>query len=483
MTAEYLIVARDLTTGDIVGTIPRRALLNLNYERRVNDTSSIEFQISGMVYPWLRERINIQNGAWQTMKLDTVLEVWRRPSGLDRGVGQWPEQPNFGIGVWYRDEQFFMRYIRDDMLPDGRTRFTVIGKEKKDALARADIFPREALPPEGKETVDFTSVWPWTMPIETTFDGLDHTLPPPYPTRSTGEIMEALYDRAQVGNTVALDTTYFNTVTPGTVAGIPVHTIGERYSNLLETLQNASAASWFASYYSQDSTPPDEGIDFDLTPDPDAPYWPWTFELFVGGRGVDRRTGTDNPLIFSVENGNVVSPTFINDRLTEITRTIVAGAGTDMARDVILMTSPDAIAASPLNKRDDYIDARNAEPLNYIVGPPVQVIGFGQLVKEGFHHLKENGERQDLYFTAGRNIEYGIDYNLGDLVTATLFGQTRDYQIRNIAVRLNPNGTDTVTIECGLLDGTFKKGRDIYQQMIALMKETERKLKEGQAAE
>lgn len=460
---DYVINIRSIKDGRLLVTIPQDGLLACYYERKVNELGTFEATLNSQRYPGIRELVNLRGNIFPYgITLDSVVEIWRRPT-LRSGLP----------GIWRMDAQFLLRYVRDQMLENGLERFTIIGRDIKHVLGRAAIFPKGATPPEGQETGDFTAVFPWPLPDEATFKGMPHVAD----DDSTAEKMYGMFLRAQAVNQIALDPTYFTnaTIDPG---GIPVHVIGERYSNLLDALQNASGASWFASYYALESTPANEGCDFDLIPTVTvAPFWPWEFRVFVGGRGNDRtKANSEWPVIFTFTQG-VRLPTYIHDMLTQKTRAIVGGQGDDVNRDVLLLTNPTTIAYSPLNKNDAYIDARQAEPL------ALPDVGFGQLVKDGLYLLKEEGEQEEFTFEVSRNLIYGVDFDLGDLVTVETPYLERDYQVRGVHVRMNENGTEDVAVEFGLLDGTSVRGRDLLEQMLQLIRDNEKKMEETQAAE
>lgn len=465
--AEYAFNIRRLDTEQLVASLPRNAFLHFFYDRRVNDSGTFEGTINTQLFPWVRNLINLRGERFpHGITLDNVLEVWRKPVPV-----------NGSAGIWRLEGQYFIRYVRDQMMENGVQRFSIVGRDVNHVLSRAMIFPRGAIPPEHQSSADFLGDFPWTLPTEETFKGQ------PYvgDTDSTAEKMYGMFLNAQANNDVALDPTFFGnaSIDPG---GIPEHIIGERYSNLLEALQNASGASWFASYYALESTPADEGCDFAIMPTVSSPpYWPWDFTVFVGGRGVDRRIGGPNELIFSAAAGNMDVPVYIHDMLQQKTRVAVGGAKEGVNRDVILVTNPTVIGWSPLNKNDQYIDARQAEEVP--PKPGTVAADFGQLVKDGLWTLKEQGEQEEVTFQVGRNVEYGVDFDLGDLVTVSTPYLLRDYQIRNIYITLDERGQENVQIEFGLLDGTSVRGRDLLEQMLQLIRENQKKMEEGQAAE
>jgi len=459
----YSFNIRNVRSGNLLFALPEEAFISFYYRRLVNEPGEFEGTINSSLYPQIRNIIDLRGSRYpQGITLDAILEVWRQPTYFT-GL----------LGLWRLDAQFLIRYVRDEMLDNGIIRFTVIGRDIKHLLGRAAIFPKGATPPEGQSSNDFSSVFPWTLPTEDTFKGSPHV----NDDDSTAEKMYGMFLRAQAVNQIALDPTYVTnaTIEPG---GIPNHVIGERYSNLLEALQNASGASWFASYYAFESTPADEGCDFDLLPAPTPPYWPWTFKVFIGGRGTKRTKDTLQPVVFSFTEG-VSTPTYIHDMLTQKTRAIVGGFGEGVDRDVILVTNPTAIGYSPLNKADAYLDARQAEELD----ETTPEIGFGQLVKEGLYLLKEEGEQEEFTFHVGSDMVYGLDFDLGDVVSVETPYLSRDYQIRGVHVRMGEDGREEVSVEFGLLDGTSVRGRDLLEQMLQLIKENEKKMEEAQAAE
>lgn len=442
--------------GTYLTSIPPESWIYFDYERVVNDVGYCEGVLSTALYPELRDAFYIGMGDPRD-NLDGILEIWRQPR--DGPTGQ-TLRPRL-------DAQYLIRYNRNEETNDARRRLTVIGRDQKHLISRCNVHPRGAIPPEGQSTTDFTAVFPWTLPTTDTFTGPPH-LGTGY-GNDTAEIMWAMAARCQVTNPVAFATTHVTVPGAPSTGGIPDHRISERYTPLLEALQTASGASWYASYFGYESTPADNGCDFDLVAASTPPYFPWTFTVFPGGRGTDRRIGTTRPMVFSDTLGNILQPVTITDHLDEKTRIIAAGAGDGLNRDILLVTKPTAIGRSPLNKNEEFVDARRAQP--FALGPPV--IGFGDVLMAGQNRLKENGVREAFTFLVSGSAEYGRDYDLGDLVTAAFQDKQEDYQIRSIRVLLDTSGAEAVTVEFGSLDGMYWKGQDSLDQIISVIKDVE----------
>lgn len=443
--AQYRFFMRE-ADGTALAWIPPTSWLYFGYTRRVNDVGRFEGIFSPSISPSLMTYFDVEPGAY----LDAILEVWRSPN-------QHPP-------VYRLEQQFLVRYRRDELLNDGRDRVTVIGRTPEFLLESCHIHPEGAIPPDGDEPADYYALWPWALPGAATFTGPPHTLV----GSDTYDKLQAMFSRCLVTNPVALTNVVLGAAGAG---GIPAHYIGERYSNLLKALQDHSAASWWASFNGLAGTPADNGCDFQLTPAVAAPYIPWTFNVMVGGWGADRRASSASPVIFSPEKGNVQQPVKITDRLSEKTRIIVGGDGQDAARDILLVINAARIADSVSNKREEYIDSRQIDAF----ANPAPPNGIDKATEEGQKRLKEKGIRRELTFIVSQqpNTEYQRDFDLGTLVSGKFNGVMDDYQVRQVEVNYSNTSSEVIAIELGPLDGSAAKGQDIFEQMLTLIHDTQ----------
>lgn len=452
------------TDGTPLAWIPPDSWLYFEYTLRVNDVSRFEGITSMTINPQLREFLDPENGAY----LDAIIEVWRRPRQVS---GKITSSEDFVL-----EGEFLLRYVREELLNDGRSRLTIIARSPVHLLARGVIMPGISgvldLPPQGEQVSDFG--WPWALPISNdVFDGRPII---PAPPQSTSEMMWAMVTWIKnVCNSTALGEVDPGALAPA-VAGLRSHPVEERYKNLLDALQRASAMSWFAWYHGLPTAPPltTEGVDFDVVRSATLGPGFWDFITYPGGRGTDRTIGSTvtTPVILTPKLNNVVQPVEVLDRLDEKTRIIVAGDGQDASREVIRVQNITDDAGSIWNRNDEYIDSRRIDP--FAAGIPTAVL-------DAYWRLRDKGKRRDhsIIFRQTDQVRYGVDFFLGDLMTIRKFsGDTVDMQMRQIEVRVSSTTNETIEVEFGLLDGSFRKRREFIDQMVDMQGDMLRRLYE-----
>lgn len=163
-----------------------------------------------------------------------------------------------------------------------------------------------------------------------------------------------------------------------------------------------------------------------------------TFELrtYAVQRGVDRRVGTANPVILSSLRGNLTDAHLVID-YTEAANFIVAGGqGEEDAR--LIGTAFDSVRASvsPFGRRERFRDATN-------------VASQAAVDDEADSSLR--AARPLILFT-GELVETpaltrGIDFDLGDMVTAEQGAMQYDVRLDLIRETINASGR---RIACGL---------------------------------
>lgn len=154
------------------------------------------------------------------------------------------------------------------------------------------------------------------------------------------------------------------------------------------------------------------------------------FKTYFPQLGTDRRT----TLVFSPTIGNMVAPSYTLSRTEEITTVIVLGQGQDNARAIVVRTSTD-VADSPWNVIETSIDARNQST---IAG--LQTAGDLQLLKS---QAQESFTFNVLQISA---IQYGIDYFLGDIVTAGFENVSSVRKITSVKIGVS-EGRETIAAE------------------------------------
>lgn len=156
--------------------------------------------------------------------------------------------------------------------------------------------------------------------------------------------------------------------------------------------------------------------------------------------GIDPLTGLNAagnaPVIFSLDLGNMQTPSYSIVRGAEVTAAIVLGQGVEGSREVIQRTSA-AINDSPLNRIES---VSNANEESATAG----LNSVGDAVLEKLQ-AKESFDFQTLQIPG---LLYGRDYFLGDLVTARYKTIERQKQIIGVTINVT-EGQETITIEVG----------------------------------
>lgn len=176
------------------------------------------------------------------------------------------------------------------------------------------------------------------------------------------------------------------------------------------------------------------GGDFDIVAG-DTPG-AWVFEWFPGQRGSDRT----NTLAFSLAQGNMSKPVYTVDQSAEATVAIAAGQGEGEDRST-------AIAVSSIwsadNDIETFADARNE----------TTAAGLEDVADKA---LMASRALRTLAFSVTQTpaCHYGVDYFLGDLVTARYLDFQLQRKIRSIQVECQGGtggaaGTETIAVEVG----------------------------------
>jgi len=160
------------------------------------------------------------------------------------------------------------------------------------------------------------------------------------------------------------------------------------------------------------------------------------FQTFADLRGVDR---TDQ-LVFSVENSNLRAPFYSKSHFDEKNSIIVRGSGRGESRAAVVVDDDLRVNASRWNRYEDLIEA------NYEVDDT-------ELEDVGAAQLKQGQPREEIYATflntpgsedAPRSL-YGIDWDLGDLVSVFYADLYFTCEIVVVYVGVDENGVETIT--------------------------------------
>ena len=163
-----------------------------------------------------------------------------------------------------------------------------------------------------------------------------------------------------------------------------------------------------------------------------------TLELrtYATQRGVDRRVGTANPVILSQLRGNLTNAHLVIDYTQAVNFVVAGGQGEEADR--LIGTAFDSVRASvsPFGRRERFRDATNVA---------------SQAAVDDEADTQLRASRPLILFT-GELVETpaltrGIDFDLGDIVTAEQGNQQYDVRLDLIRETINSSGR---RIACGL---------------------------------
>lgn len=154
---------------------------------------------------------------------------------------------------------------------------------------------------------------------------------------------------------------------------------------------------------------------------------PATFEFRVydGQRGEDRSSGTANPLIFSTNYGNMITPLLSINRGDEITSVTAAGQGVEDDRHTITVQS-DARFDSPWNDIEEIINSSQSD-------------SDAELTSACDTELQTKKKLETLSFEVLQTSSafYGKDYTWGTKATARYNDFETDIVIDDVNITIN----------------------------------------------
>lgn len=147
---------------------------------------------------------------------------------------------------------------------------------------------------------------------------------------------------------------------------------------------------------------------------------------YINQRGIDRRAGTPQALIFSESRGNIENVTVRESHRDEITVVIAGGSGQEAARVIEVAMDATRLAASRLNRRELFIEQNDISTTTVLQAKAQAALRANAptVVIEG-----------DLIPTASAT--RGIHYNLGDLVTVEHRAGTFDVRLETLSVTVS----------------------------------------------
>lgn len=183
------------------------------------------------------------------------------------------------------------------------------------------------------------------------------------------------------------------------------------YRNLLEVLQEIAAIG---------------GGDFDVIGTGAAE---WEFRWYDGQRGADRRSS----IVFATDYGNMLMPS-LKEQAARANTVLVLGQGEGSDRTWVWR--PSAAAVGGLDRVEIARDARDTNDANI-------------LRDRGDAELWMERALDELTFVVAQvaGVQYGVDYGLGDLVSARY--RSTDYDLKIIEVSLTLGAPDQVEVKFG----------------------------------
>jgi hypothetical protein len=160
------------------------------------------------------------------------------------------------------------------------------------------------------------------------------------------------------------------------------------------------------------------------------------FQTWTGQPGQDR-TWPDgsNPVIFGEAWGNLEEAALEFDYREEVNYVYAGGQGEEDARDTAEVSDADLINASSWGRREAFRDARHVE-----LGNSAELTDEANaMLAEGRPRLRFTGKLVDT-----EQARYGLDWFLGDKVTAEHAGMQFDGIVRAVRVRLDEDGEEDV---------------------------------------
>jgi len=184
-------------------------------------------------------------------------------------------------------------------------------------------------------------------------------------------------------------------------------------ADVLDDLVEAAASNGSAVYYAVVPTGP--GL--------------LQFRTWLQQPGRDRTAGGPDPLLVGPALGNMDTATLEMDYSAAANFVYAGGQDQGVDRDIVEVWDPNAVASGPFARQERFADARQSATL-------LQVEDLGRTV------LLQSEARQrfvgDLLDVA--NCRFGVDWRLGDRVSASFAGQQFDCLIRTVDIRVDARG-------------------------------------------
>ena len=159
------------------------------------------------------------------------------------------------------------------------------------------------------------------------------------------------------------------------------------------------------------------------------------FETKTGQWGADRSiTSGINPIVFSLEWGNLVNPSMEFDYTQEASLVYAGGTGKGSNRVIQEDENTESTGLSPFSRREKFTSNNTANP------DSVKALAEDEIAR-----------RRPIRTVTGTLISTpsapygGNGWNIGDLVTVNYLDVQFDTMVKSVSVRMNQRGKETIT--------------------------------------
>lgn len=157
------------------------------------------------------------------------------------------------------------------------------------------------------------------------------------------------------------------------------------------------------------------------------------FQTFTGQLGRDRSSASAAPMIFSIGNRNITNPSITVDYRDEVNYAYAGGQGSESDRQIVEATDTARAAASPFNRRETFVDARNYSSTTGLSDEAAAAVRSGRPL------TVFDGD-----VLSGPGSEFQTNWDYGDLVSASFLGNTFDCWINSVSVSV-AGGAETIS--------------------------------------
>ena len=157
------------------------------------------------------------------------------------------------------------------------------------------------------------------------------------------------------------------------------------------------------------------------------------FVTAINQLGNDRTFTSGAPTVFSREFGNLENPSLAYDHAKEINAVYAAGEGWGIHRQLLISLDDDRIGISPWNRREKFIDVRQAETAE-------------DMSTKADEALKE-GQPQVLFSAILKDApasRYGVEWNYGDKVVVQYRNVNLNGIINAVKITWSEDGSERI---------------------------------------